>query len=93
MTISETDVKSMQRIDIHVSPKDSDSNSIASVYGFYSTAINVNSNRIEWDAGPERRSGSGSSSSSTGSNFSSSSSSSSAENNDSGDNGDGGGSS
>lgn len=93
MTISETDVKSMQRIDIHVSPKDSDSNSIASVYGFYSTAINVNSNRIEWDAGPERRSGSGGSSSSTGSNFSSSSSSSSSENNDSGDNGDGGGSS
>jgi general secretion pathway protein I len=90
MNISETDVKSMQRIDIHVSPKDSDSNSIASVYGFYSTAINVNSNRIEWDTGPERRAGSGSSSS-TGSAYSSSSSSASSENNN-GENTDGEGS-
>lgn len=92
MTISETDVKSMQRIDIHVSPKDSDSNSIASVYGFYSTAMNVNSNRIEWDTGPERRggSGSGSSSSSSGNNYSSSSSSASSQNTDNGENGDGG---
>ncbi len=92
MTISETDVKSMQRIDIHVSPKDSDSNSIASVYGFYSTAMNVNGNRIEWDTGPERRGGggSGSSSSASGNNYSSSSSSASSENNDNGENGDGG---
>lgn len=87
MTISETDVKSMERIDIHVSPKDSDSNSIASVYGFYSTAMNVNSNRIEWDTGPERRGGGSSSSSASSNNFSSSSSSASSENNDNGENG------
>ena len=89
MVISETDVKSMQRIDIHVSPKDSDSNSIASVYGFFSTAMNVNSNRIEWDTGPERRGSSGSSSSSSNNNNNYSSSSSSSESSDSGENGEG----
>jgi len=80
MHISATDVKSMQRIDIHVAPKDSDSDSIASVFGFFSTAISANGNRIEWDANPERRPnpqnpGGGASSSSSSSSSSESSSS------------------
>ena len=55
MTISETDVKSMQRIDVKVGPKDAGGSNIASVFGFYSTAVISGINRVEWDTGPERR--------------------------------------
>lgn len=54
MQVSSTDVDSMQRIDIHVAPKEAgDDASITSISGFYGTAVTVNGNRIQWDSNPQ----------------------------------------
>jgi general secretion pathway protein I len=78
MRVNATDAATMQRIDINVAPKDAGEDaSIASVSGFYGTAISVSGNRIQWDADPARRStgmGTGSNSSSSSSTSSSASS-------------------
>ncbi|MGD9843253.1 MAG: type II secretion system minor pseudopilin GspI [Steroidobacteraceae bacterium] len=71
MEVSSTDVDSMQRINIHVAPKDAgDDASIANISGFYGTAVTVNGNRVQWDSNSTpspaaNASGSASSSSST----------------------------
>jgi general secretion pathway protein I len=53
MTINATDVPTMQRIDIQVAPKAAgDKASIASISGFYGTAIAAGGGRVEWDVNP-----------------------------------------
>ncbi len=68
MTINATDAKTMQRIDIRVAPKSAGPDaSIASVSGFYGTAISNVGNRVDWDVNPSLPGTGGSSSSSSSS--------------------------
>ncbi|MGE0113568.1 MAG: type II secretion system minor pseudopilin GspI [Steroidobacteraceae bacterium] len=68
MTISATDAATMQRIDIKVAPKSADADaSIASISGFYGSAIASVGSRIEWDPNQPRNGFGGSSSSSSAS--------------------------
>ncbi len=74
MQVNATDASTMQRIDINVAPKTAgEAASIASVSGFYGTAISTSGNRIEWDPNPNSANGMGAGSSSSASSGSSSS--------------------
>lgn len=67
MTVKPTDAQTMRRIDVKVGPKaDGDNASIASVSGFYGTAVVLGS-PPNWDATPNQLGGSSSSSSSSSS--------------------------
>lgn len=53
MRVVSTDVASLQRIDIHVAPKDAgEKASIDSVSGFYSSAIAAGGSNVVWDVNP-----------------------------------------
>lgn len=68
MTISATDAATMQRIDIKVAPKTAGEDvSLASVSGFYGSAILIGGHRNEWDPSQQRRASSSASSSSSSS--------------------------